>query len=91
MLDLSDSSISSTDMQALMKTMYAAAGLPENSDIDFENFAKIFASDEYESTLRGATLGIEGKSKLRGLECRGHFQTILTYIRLRALFPNIEK
>ncbi|XP_078313072.1 dual oxidase 2-like isoform X3 [Crassostrea virginica] len=59
MLDLSDSSISSTDMQALMKTMYAAAGLPENSDIDFENFAKIFASDEYESTLRGATLGIE--------------------------------
>lgn len=59
MLDLSDSSISNTDMQALMNTMYKTAGLPQNADIDFESFAKIFASDEYESTLKKATLGIE--------------------------------
>lgn len=65
MLDLSDSSISNTDMQALMNTMYKTAGLPQNADIDFESFAKIFASDEYESTLKKATLGIEGKETLR--------------------------
>lgn len=64
MLDLSDSSISNTDMQALMNTMYKTAGLPQNADIDFEAFAKIFASDEYESTLKKATLGIEGKETL---------------------------
>lgn len=52
-------------MQALMNTMYKTAGLPQNADIDFESFAKIFASDEYESTLKKATLGIEGKETLR--------------------------
>ncbi|XP_048733941.2 dual oxidase 2-like isoform X2 [Ostrea edulis] len=59
MLDLSDQSISSTDMQALLSAMYKSANMPENSDIDFETFSKLFASDEYESTLRKATLGIE--------------------------------
>jgi hypothetical protein len=60
MLDLSDQSISSSEMQALMNAMYKSANIPENSDIDFEMFSKLFASDEYESTLRKATLGIEG-------------------------------
>ncbi|XP_062578537.1 dual oxidase 2-like isoform X2 [Saccostrea cucullata] len=59
MLDLSDSSISETDMKALMGAMYKAVGLKENSDIDFETFSRIFASDEYKSTLQKATLGID--------------------------------
>ncbi|XP_061164792.1 dual oxidase 2-like [Saccostrea echinata] len=59
MLDLSDSSISQTDMKALMSAMYKAAGLKENSDIDFDTFSRIFASEEYKSTLQKATLGID--------------------------------
>ncbi|KAK3098032.1 hypothetical protein FSP39_015507 [Pinctada imbricata] len=56
MLDLSDSSISKGDMDNLIQTMYQMVGLPPNSDIDFESFKKIFASD---STLQNATLGID--------------------------------
>ena len=57
MLDLSDSSIANKDLDSLITTMYQLAGLQYGSDIEFESFKTIFASDD---TLRNATLGIDG-------------------------------
>lgn len=41
--------------------MYKAANISYGSDITFEDFKKIFASDEYAGTLQKATLNLDGK------------------------------
>lgn len=41
--------------------MYKAANISYGSDITFEDFKRIFASDEYAGTLQKATLNLDGK------------------------------
>ena len=61
LLDLSDTSIDQKDLNTLIDTMYTSAGLSPAEKIGFESFKKIFASDEYGSTLQNATLNIASK------------------------------
>jgi hypothetical protein len=61
LLDLSDTSIDQKDLNTLIETMYTSAGLSAAEKIGFESFKKIFASDEYGSTLQNATLNIASK------------------------------
>lgn len=58
LLDLSDTSIDQKDLNNLIDTMYSSAGLSPAEKIGFESFKKIFASEEYGSTLQNATLNI---------------------------------
>jgi uncharacterized membrane protein YbaN (DUF454 family) len=61
LLDLSDTYIDQKDLNTLIETMYTSAGLSAAEKIGFESFKKIFASDEYGSTLQNATLNIASK------------------------------
>ena len=41
--------------------MYRVANLSYGADITFEDFKRIFASDEYAGTIQNATLNLDGK------------------------------
>lgn len=60
-MDLSDSTLDDKKMEELVTSMYKAANISYGSDITFEDFKKIFASDEYAGTLQKATLNLDGK------------------------------
>lgn len=59
LLDLSDSTLDDKKMEELVTSMYKAANISYGSDITFEDFKKIFASDEYAGTLQKATLNLD--------------------------------
>ncbi|XP_062620936.1 dual oxidase 2-like [Saccostrea cucullata] len=60
LLDLSDSSLDERKMEELVQSMYKAANLSYGADITFEDFKRIFASEEYAGTLQKATLNLDG-------------------------------
>ncbi|XP_053406292.1 dual oxidase 2-like [Mercenaria mercenaria] len=60
MLDLSDSSLDSSDVATLVSTLYQQAGLRSGQNMTLAAFKKIFASEEYEQTLENATLQLQG-------------------------------
>lgn len=62
MLDLSDSSLASTDVDTLVITLYQQVGIPPGQNMTFNDFKKLFASEEYERTLELATLQLQGKA-----------------------------
>lgn len=64
MLDLSDTCLDDGDVNALVDTLYAKAGIPNNQNMTLEGFKRVFASDEYEKTLENATLQLQGKGSL---------------------------
>ena len=41
--------------------MYRVANLSYGADITFDDFKRIFASDEYAGTIQNATLNLDGK------------------------------
>lgn len=49
-------------MEELVTSMYKAANLSYGADILFEDFKKIFASEEYAGTLQKATLNLDGRN-----------------------------
>ena len=61
LLDLSDSTLDDKKMEELVASMYRVANLSYGADITFEDFKRIFASDEYAGTIQNATLNLDGK------------------------------
>lgn len=61
LVDLSDSSLQEDKLHEFVSAMYRAAGVREGSDITFQDFKKIFATEEYSQTLEKATLNLDGK------------------------------
>jgi len=72
MLDLSDTTLNDDDVKVLAGTLYTKAGLRPTDHMTLELFKKVFASDEYEKTLEGATLQLQGAKE----ECTYCFQPI---------------
>jgi len=63
MLDLSDTALNDDDVKVLADTLYTKAGLRPTDHMSLEQFKQIFASDEYEKTLEGATLQMSMKRR----------------------------
>ncbi|XP_078316138.1 dual oxidase 2-like [Crassostrea virginica] len=59
LLDLSDSTLDDKKMEELVASMYRVANLSYGADITFEDFKRIFASDEYAGTIQNATLNLD--------------------------------
>ena len=72
MLDLSDTALNDDDVKVLADTLYTKAGLRPTDHMSLEQFKLIFASDEYEKTLEGATLQLQGAKE----ECTYCFQPV---------------
>mgnify|MGYP000079590595 FL=1 len=72
MLDLSDTALNDDDVKVLADTLYTKAGLRPTDHMSLEQFKQIFASDEYEKTLEGATLQLQGAKE----ECTYCFQPV---------------
>ncbi|KAK3096749.1 hypothetical protein FSP39_002883 [Pinctada imbricata] len=60
LLDLTDSKVDHAKLDELVSSMYRTANVREGSDMTFNDFKKIFASDEYAGTLQKATLNLDG-------------------------------
>jgi len=83
MLDLSDTALNDDDVKVLADTLYTKAGLRPTDHMSLEQFKQIFASDEYEKTLEGATLQLQGAKE----ECTYCFQPVDDVLYFR--FDNI--
>ncbi|XP_076465634.1 dual oxidase 2-like isoform X2 [Babylonia areolata] len=74
MLDLADTELDSDDrVDQLIHNMFQQAGLTDKSSMTFQDFCKIFASEEHGQILKDATIGLGGgggQGKRRGAQGR---------------------
>jgi hypothetical protein len=65
MLDLADAALDSEEkVQRLIQAMFDQAGIRDKTHMDFDDFCKIFASEEHGDILKDAMFGLEGKFTL---------------------------
>lgn len=68
MMDLADASVEDMKVNQLLETMFEQAGIKGKENMTFEDFKKIFASEEHGEILKKATLGLDGNSCFRVLK-----------------------
>lgn len=71
LLELSDSSLETKQLDELVKSMYKTAGVHEGGDMTLDDFKKIFNSKEYAYTLEKATLNLDGINMPKGQHSAG--------------------
>ncbi|XP_071091367.1 dual oxidase 1-like [Haliotis cracherodii] len=59
MMDLADASVEDMKVNQLLETMFEQAGIKGKENMTFEDFKKIFASEEHGEILKKATLGLD--------------------------------
>ncbi|KAK7116278.1 hypothetical protein V1264_001988 [Littorina saxatilis] len=67
MLDMAEAAIDSEDrVNQLIQTMFQQAGLRDKTSMTFDDFCKVFASEEHEHILKDATIGLAVGGKSAG-------------------------
>ncbi|ESP00714.1 hypothetical protein LOTGIDRAFT_112352 [Lottia gigantea] len=67
LLDLSEAKLNDDKVKELIEVMYSQAGLNNRDTMNFDDFKKVFASDEYKTTFQSATLADQVNRIYKGL------------------------
>ena len=70
MLELADATVDSEErVDQLIQAMFTQAGIKDKSTMTFDDFCKVFASEEHGHILKDATIGLAGRNqKLRMID-----------------------
>ncbi|PVD19871.1 hypothetical protein C0Q70_20364 [Pomacea canaliculata] len=70
MLDLAEATVDNEErVDQLIQSMFEQAGISDKSTMTFDDFCKIFASNEHGEILKNATIGLEGQSSTPSITC----------------------
>nr|KAG5701353.1 hypothetical protein BaRGS_006127 [Batillaria attramentaria] len=85
MLDLADASVDNEQrVEQLIQGMFQQAGLTDKSVMTFDDFCKIFASEEHGEILQNATLGLAVKAE------KIEYPATPTALRIQTLIRYVE-
>ena len=64
MLELADATVDSEErVEQLIQAMFQQAGIADKTTMTFEDFCKVFASEEHGQILENATIGLAGSNR----------------------------